>query len=739
MKRSSYNNGFSLIEVMVALLVLALGILGISKLQGALISSSSDANQRAVAISIAQEKIDDFKSFSKMTPTLSWAAALGSANPENEVAYEHIIGDADITDFDESGGLIQPSSNIQVDPTVYSLAWSVEDYIFINPLTAASEATPTLDSDFKLVNVFVSWVDERGDQQTVSLSTVVDAYNPAVTALSDNSKEGGQLPSVTYTPGLAPEVVNLDVGDIGDNTGLKRETTSPEIMVSQNRQYVEFDYSVVTYNGNNEVIKQEDFRHINCTCQQEAISPGITTFYPTTLKLIFDDQTFDNKFERDSPDFQVPAGSKKWGSRINSGQAGQQSPSCDVCCRDHHDNTGPNNPDKLFDPFRPAGDYTDGDHNHYFPGNDGTLELANDPGDIYVEACTLAKVDGIFRVTQDPLLMTVKTMPESFLLGAGFADYQNYASAYLLQYSKLIDIEDNFPALDIGPVGNDATPSYKYQLNDQASPTLVNLNNEPDLDDPGLAVGDTVNLRSKTIYARYIPTELFTKLKEVVDAGTTWLEVSNLIPFFDPDGTDIAQIGEDTSAWGTNKPAEIDVDQVGLLTALSATTDASGAIATATRPDSVTGFTNTRPIDPNDESLEFITSDEMLVVVSGTAPPSSVNVRITINSSGNSEINPNSVNISGSNGAACSLQNNSGKNIHLCSFAGGTGRVTLSSYNTKQGNSIDNDNEVCLTGATISVINDGTLDEESIINYAGLVAPEPDREIIIVLGSDGCP
>ena len=59
MKRITKSHGFSLIEVMIALLVLAVGILGISKLQGTLIRNTSDANQRTVAVSVAQQKIDD--------------------------------------------------------------------------------------------------------------------------------------------------------------------------------------------------------------------------------------------------------------------------------------------------------------------------------------------------------------------------------------------------------------------------------------------------------------------------------------------------------------------------------------------------------------------------------------------------------------------------------------------------------------------------------------------------------
>jgi len=729
MKPSTKKLGFSLVEVMIAVLVLGVGILAVAKLQSTLIKGGSDANQRTVATSLAQEKIDDLKSFTHLTTSASWTSGMAA----NEVVYSHISGDSDLTTYTETGGLIAPSATITVGQTVYSLNWIVDDYWHDAALTAPTITEPSpapSTSDFKTITVTVGWIDATNEAQSVSLDTAIYAYAPALTVLSDNSQSGGTPPSASYTPGVAPDTVYVDVG------GNKRESTDPNITVSQNQQYVEHEFSVITYDSNNNIVKQEDLKSVNCTCEKQ--STNSVTYLPVGIELADNDTNFINQFDPDSSDFKVASGGKNWGVPLNTGQAGQQSDHCDICCRDHHDTTGPNNPDTLFDPFRPSSDYTSGDHNHYFPDNSGDLQLANDNGDTYIEACTLIKVNGIFRVAQDLNILTIKTMPESYLLGTGFTKYKNYKENYLLAYAKELDKESSFPAQTLGHVTSSS--SIKYLLNDSASISVVTLVDEPDLDNPALSIGDTDNLRAKTLYARYIPSNLFSILKGTIEADTTWADISNLLPFYDPDGTVIAQTNDDTSAWGTDEPSQVSVNQSGQLTALDATNPT--AIATATRSDSTTSFTNTRPIDPNDEDQDYQTSDEMLIAVSGSSSSTPINVKVTVTSAG-SAVDPKSVTIVGSNGASCGLESNSVKYVHICSFSSGSGKLTVSTYTASSGNGNSAtavNSEVCPASGepSITVADDGSFDETSTIIYTGLSDPTPDKTIHIVLESDGC-
>ena len=83
------------------------------------------------------------------------------------------------------------------------------------------------------------------------------------------------------------------------------------------------------------------------------------------------------------------------------------------------------------------------------------------------------------------------------------------------------------------------------------------------------------------------------------------------------------------------------------------------------------------------------------------------------------------------------------KYVHICSFASGTGKITISDFNSSY---IINpgkitvivDNEVCVTGVSMAVTNEGAIDETVEIVYSGLVSPVADKMINIVLEADGC-
>jgi len=740
MKYKTKNQGFSLIEVMIAVLVLGVGILAVTKLQSTLMRSGSDANQRTIATSLAQKKIDDLRAFTKRNNSEyeTWAEIIALSNnlQKTEVAYSHIS--------DNTGGLIRMATLVEPIPigsTDYSLKWTVVDYWNIPGLLEPTTTQPASASDtpdFKKVTVTVEWSNEDPvNTPSISLDTLIAAYAPALTDLSNNSQNGGEPPKASYTPGIAPDIVYTSLGE-----GDRRESTAPIVSVSQNKQYVQYDFSIITYDTDKKILKQEDLRQINCTCEQQSTDTDTDTYLPATIELAKDDTIFVNKF--DVVDFKGPAG-KKWGAPVTTGQYGQQSSNCDICCRDHHDKTGAE-PDELFDPFRPSGDYMDGgDHNHYFPDNTGTLQLANTVGELYLEACLLTKVDGIFRVAQDLNLLTVKTMPESYLLGDGFTKYQDYKTDYLLAYAgELVANNSLYPAQDLGPVGTDGT--IKFSLNSE-----VSLLDEPDLVYPALSVNETVSLRAKTLYARYIPAEVFSKLKDTIELSPTWSGIANLLPFYDPDGTLIAETNDDTSAWGTSRPSQVDIDQSGLLTAIASTAgnlysdeipDPDGkASVEATRSDSTTGFTNTPQIDPNDAS--YLTSDKMLVVVDGNSSPTVVNVTFTVTVA-NAIVNDKSVSILGQNGALCAAQSGQNKHVHICSFANGTGNLAISNYNGSSANVNDTtviNHKVCLASSepTISLANDGNETETSSITYLDLTDDTEDKVIHIILEGSNCP
>ena len=63
MKKTLSQKGVGLIEALIAGLIFAVGITAVFQLQGTFFKNSSAANARSIAMSIAEEKIEDLRSF----------------------------------------------------------------------------------------------------------------------------------------------------------------------------------------------------------------------------------------------------------------------------------------------------------------------------------------------------------------------------------------------------------------------------------------------------------------------------------------------------------------------------------------------------------------------------------------------------------------------------------------------------------------------------------------------------
>ncbi len=268
--------GFSLIEVMIALVILAVGVLGISKLQSTLIKNSSNANQRAVAVSIAQKKIDDLKSFVNLTTASAsvpdaWAEGasnISSTLTASQLAFTHIEDNKGGAPLG-STGLLDGSQTI--GNYTYTLSWDVTDYW--QGTSTASVPTTTAPmvgavADEKLVTVTVAWTDELGDSQSVALSTIIDAYSPSLTALSGKIAPGGEGPNVAYTPLAAPDVVPVT---LDDGTGQKKESSKPVPDTSKKGESTIVKFQTVTYldvdnDGDTDKQRQEEFLSLVCKC-----------------------------------------------------------------------------------------------------------------------------------------------------------------------------------------------------------------------------------------------------------------------------------------------------------------------------------------------------------------------------------------------------------------------------------------------------------------------------------------
>lgn len=510
--------GFGLIEVMVALVILAVGILGISKLQGTLIRNSSDANQRAVAVSIAQQKIDDLKSFAKLTVGSATDAVPDTWVPgiaPSLLSYAHIannkggtIGKADAT---------TPFA-VTVGGNSYLLSWNVANYYYTGaPLLPTTPVSAGNDIDFKQVAINVAWTAENGTSQNIVLNTVIDSYAPSFTALANNSSSGGIPPQASYTPELAPDVIDITV-DTG--SGTKRQTSKPlpDAVKTGSDKNTLVTFEVISYfqDGSDFFQKrQEEFQTVDCTCNLSA-SAGFGFPPGHVVWNVADNDRYDAV-----------------GYKINKATATQTDNAnavddlCTVCCRDHHDDSA--------SAVKYVVGTTTGDHAHYQAN--GSLATGTQK---YVESCRYKRIDGVMRVFQDWNLLQTTVMNRNDL-----ADGQPLQAQYTAYVEQLV--KDKVEG---------TTNAVKPPLR---TPIDTTLGTKQQLESRGVYIDNVYNITG-TLSSEYTT--------YVTDSGN--LNRLERIPFTEVNLTLL-------SAWNSSMPTNATITNEGVATVVDPTTNYYGA------------------------------------------------------------------------------------------------------------------------------------------------------------------
>lgn len=157
----SQQRGVSLVEVLVTLVVLGVGLISMAKLQPTVMENSALARARAVAVQLAEQKIEDLRSFNKLNSAFQGIGSnLGGTLP--------------------SGPVNLSDSNVS-----YTRTWTASNWYFPLSNNQAAQATTTSPvvqpawPDFKIVKVTVTWDDQNAVNQSVQLSTIISSAEPA--------------------------------------------------------------------------------------------------------------------------------------------------------------------------------------------------------------------------------------------------------------------------------------------------------------------------------------------------------------------------------------------------------------------------------------------------------------------------------------------------------------------------------------------------------------------------------
>ena len=193
-KRTS--GGFTLVEVLIGILVFAVGMMALASLQSNLAKNSTDSNARTVAINIGEEVIESLRSFRQITSETGVQAFNDIVDGERTVRREG---------YD------------------YTVTSNVTDY-YINPADGTVSTTAPaglLRPDLKMLEMVVSWdpaPDTSAAGRLGSGSVTLTEMISSITAPSggkvavSSGDSGSYAPPVNYTPGANPDIISIQLG-----------------------------------------------------------------------------------------------------------------------------------------------------------------------------------------------------------------------------------------------------------------------------------------------------------------------------------------------------------------------------------------------------------------------------------------------------------------------------------------------------------------------------------------------
>jgi type IV pilus modification protein PilV len=362
---SRINTGFSLIEVLVSVAVLAFGLLALAALQSAMVRSSADTKARSVALSVAKDHVEELRSYRTIDDYLALADGNASFTDATGTTY------AVTTTVERFAFNPDPDGDPSTDDGAFE-AFDVDTGDLTGGLAS--------DNEFKRVSVNVGWTDANGQGQEIQIEDAIGAVSPENTGRLARRKGDGKIRApvvLIRDPSSDPGVIPIAIGD-GTGTAATNPRPDVDTGITLQTSYDIFTYSALNDGtGNAQAQARVETAIIGCRCDFGEADPDAVDFRPT----YWNGERY--VLPKEATGYAPQAGV----ANLQNNDP-DQSVLCTTCCRDHHDPEGVAGPK-----FSPRRD----EHDHY--QTDG-VTLAE--GGEYIEACRMIRVDGIFRVAADP-------------------------------------------------------------------------------------------------------------------------------------------------------------------------------------------------------------------------------------------------------------------------------------------------------------------------------------------------
>lgn len=600
-----FATGFSLLEVLISLVVLSTGILGVSWLQASLTRATADAKLRSYAIGIAQAELERARS--------------------------------EATDFDAYVALASAAATVvpgsqEATGTPFKLATTVTEYnrlpegtqtcgtypCFEQSATGSADATVP---GYKQITATVTWTaadSASAYDQSVSVSGNVSKLSTAgmtqvMKDMSGGVSAGPVIIATKSSLGLdAAGVIPIKTGGAG---GEATAATNPKPIVDNTTGTATVKFSLLNYQdgdtGNVVVQRQTETEILSCKCQYGTFASGTGTALTTKMRPTYwTGNGYSTPKTAAEEGITVPdsvaASREYWDSRTKS-RAIQQSPYCDICCRDHHDPATMPTTAVKFDPYR------SGSHDHYiYPLDDNGNTSADAQlvpavaGNVYAESCRVIKVGGVWSTAVDmnaehaALLATNQTSSGGKTAWApttnAATSYSNFVNDYLAD--SLVDESGGDPKIEATTL-------------DAAAITTLENDQSPSLNDPG-KVGIATNsatkryLHARALYVDKLSDETIEYLDRLLKACTATDKLTCVLPYIPFAPLNVTELATWAATLGkisiTNNAldaSDVSEPQRGVVTpVLASNGDEDTGLARLWKSNS--GLSFALPIDPQD-------------------------------------------------------------------------------------------------------------------------------------------
>lgn len=729
------HRGFSLIEVLIAVLVLSIGLLALAALQGELFRAGAEAKARANATTIAQQVIEDARSFAFISaPDVSYTDATYEGLGSGAWSVTGVSG----VDFG-------------VSRVVERYRWSEGDGRFVVSAEPYSGGVP----EFKLVRVEVSWTGGDGGGKSITLTDTIAAIAPSdVAQVMQEPTAASQGPQVWIEPPNKdnPRVVPIAIGD-GKSAASSNPT--PEQYIEDVSAVTRF--SVLSFSGAGEEVlvnRRLEVAAASCVCQEAGTSTSLNPAYKPTEW---------NGIQLAYMEPQTVSSGAPIGTAVVSNVDSEIEPICTICCRDHHvyaDRT------PVVDPYRASvnGDST---ADHYGYASRGTaydiaggLLPTSKTGGTYLDACQLVRVGGRMRLAVDAqqvsLVAAALTDDGKTYRITDFIDQYSVYVTKLLQTSLGVDAK--LPAGYPSPTAKfpGPTPALEAEFAGIIEPSAIPLSTE----------GEQKSLVAFGLYVDYLneDTLLAYRCAATGDNTGACLGLGNrnaleALPFY---AVNVASLAD----WSSEAPMVASVATAtydnkgslatngGVVTAGrgSSSVDANGNLipvdVTLTINNSNSGLTSTSAVDLHDGEPSSYISDSYGFTKKDGAVVDSVSNWLYVSISTTAKLQVSTVGVT-LGGKQCNYSSQYKR--FECAFQSpfAASDLVVSNYvGVKQvGNNpptMDENRQVCFPTSDVriskaTVVNSATINETSYVRISGLTAQDYSMSVSIWLESDPCP